>query len=208
MGYDPNIDAKTDDRYDMVGQIVLKFSAETKLPSLVVTGPTWPVDNINPTVELYWDPAKKKLHVKAGATTTARLDSGDKVKKDDDDHLVDLTELPDELKKLVPDGAKYEGPPATIPTPTNDNLWQGDHYMSYEDYCMAGKTTTSYFVPKKTSPWVFTPIPGTVDIFNVPVGKTLYPPLSAQAYEALVNYYKMKRIVRLPPAPYSTPPPG
>ena len=180
---DPISDRLADaDAFKIVGQITLKF--EDGKASLVLTGPDWPADNINPTAALELDPGTAKVRLKAGVTTTPRLDDGTQVKKDDEDHLVDVTALSDELKTLVGHGA-YQGGPIKLATPQCDFLFRDGRYMTYREYDDARRA------PGQA-------IGGFAGVAGVNVNQILYPPLSPAMYKKLVDKCFSKRMMSLP----------
>jgi len=170
------------DAFKVVGQLTLKF-AEGKL-SLVLTGPDWPADGINPTAALELDPEQAKLRLKAGVTTTPRLDDGTKVTKDDDDHLVELAALSDELKVLVGHGA-YRGGPVKLATPQCSFLFRDGRYMTYREY----------EVGRRAAGPVVGALPG---IAGVNVNRILYPPLTPAMFKKLIDTCFSKRMMALP----------
>jgi hypothetical protein len=176
---------------EMRGQIALQYSEEDKRFSLVVTGPTWPADNINPTAEIYYDSGKKKFRLKPGLSSTGRLDDGGKVVEKDYDY--DLTDLPEDLKKLVGAGP-HTGAPVRIHAPGCDFLWQGDHYMTFDEYNQRRKMVDA--TPPR--PFGYKPPPGGIDLFAIHVGTILYPPLTPGIYSQIVARCMGWRITHLP----------
>jgi hypothetical protein len=164
---------------EMRGQIALQYSEEDKRFSLVVTGPQWPADNINPTAEIYYDSAKQKFQLKPGLTATARLDDGTRVSEKDYDY--DLTVLPEDLKKLIGTGP-HKGPPTQIRVPGCDFLWLGDRFMTFEEYNRRRKDVDA--TPSRPS-W-YKPDPGAIDLFNIHAGTILYPPMTKAMFNRMI----------------------
>jgi len=170
------------DAFKMVGQITLTFEAGKA--SLILSGPDWPADGINPTVALELDPGQARVRLRAGVTTTPRLDDGIKVTKDDEDHLVELTALSDELKTLVGHGA-YRGGPVKLATPQCSFLFRDGRYMTYREY----------EVSRRAAGPVVGALPG---IAGVNVDRILYPPLTPAMFKKLIDTCFSKRMMALP----------
>jgi hypothetical protein len=165
---------------EMRGQIALQYSEEDKRFSLVVTGPQWPADNINPTAEIYYDSKTKKFKLKPGLSSTGRISDGNTVTEKDYDY--DLTDLPEDLKKLVGAGP-HTGPPTRIHAPGCDFLWQGDHYMTFDEYNQRRKLLDS----TSARPAGYRPPPGGIDLFAIHAGSILYPPLTPGIYSKIIS---------------------
>ena len=167
---------------DFVGRITLRFSGESSLPTLVFTGPQFPADGINPQMELSYDATARRVRIKAGLTT------------DDDSFLVDLTDLPEELRRLIAPGASA-GRPVNLNTPRCDALWDGQRFMSYEEYNAWRRASATVLSNINRSRGIQ---PGSILDASAAVSNVLYPPLTRTVYNRLVSYCRGRRMMALP----------
>src|SRR5262245_12682579 len=187
MPDDPINTMKQDDRYEMVGQVAVKFDG--KKLSLVLTGPQWPTDGVNPTMQIYRDKKERKIRIKTSlASEPKRKDPpGTPPKADDDDKVIDLTDLPSDLRALIQNG-KYDGPPIRVASPEAALLWLGDRFMTFAEYNRKREGLNALAKLKENPPfWVMPPLSLVPPLFVIPTGSSLYPPMTKQVYDRSIS---------------------
>ena len=162
---------------DIRGQMTVQYD-DGKF-KLVVTGPQWPNNsNVNPTATISYDPKSKKFKFGPGLSSTGRLNDGTRAA--DKDYDYDLTDLPDDLKKLIGNGP-HNGVPTAIRAPDANFLWQGDHWMTFQEYNFNRKALDAAPPPSWSKP-----PPGGINLFDIHMGSILYPPLPEGMFNWMV----------------------